>query len=233
MKENPAGAAPQLNDSTATGNNATMNGTVLASQQQPGEIGGSINFEGNTWAGLSSSSSFSFERTDSFSLSGWYKIGSNTIGALMTKMPQPANAGWELVQFQGASSPQIALGLFGTNAATGALAETPQVSMGVWHYVVATYSGTGNVAGMTIYVDGVQQTLTTMANNLATSILNNDAPAINSRALTASQESNDAMDEVRVSAKGVVLTPAWVTATYNNESKPGSFFTAVTGLTNP
>jgi hypothetical protein len=233
MKENPAGVAPQLNDSTGTGNNATMNGSVLASQQQPGEIGGSINFEGDTWAGLASSSSFSFERTDSFSLSGWYKIGSNTIGALMTKMPQPANAGWEFVQFQGASSPQIALGLFGTNAATGALAETPPVSMGVWHYIVATYSGTGNVAGMTIYVDGVQQTLTTMENNLATSILNNDAPAINSRALTASQESNDAMDEVRISAKGVVLTPAWVTATYNNESKPANFFTVVTGLTNP
>ena len=46
LKENPAGAAPQLNDSTANGNNATMNGTLLASQQQPGEIDGSVNFEG-------------------------------------------------------------------------------------------------------------------------------------------------------------------------------------------
>jgi hypothetical protein len=41
------------------------------------------------------------------------------------------------------------------------------------------------------------------------------------------------MDELRVSAKGVVYPAAWVTATYNNESKPGSFFTVVTGLTNP
>jgi hypothetical protein len=232
MKENPAGAAPQLNDSTGNGNNATMNGSVLASQQQAGEIGGSINFEGDTWAGLSSSSAFSFERTDSFSLSGWYKIGSNTIGALLTKVPQPVNAGWELVQFQGASSPQIALGLFGTNFSTGALAETPQVSMGVWHYVVATYSGTGTVAGMSIYIDGVKQTLTTMENNLATSIVNAATPSINSRS-TATQESNDDMDELRVSAKGVVYPAAWVTATYNNESKPANFFTVVTGLTNP
>jgi hypothetical protein len=79
----------------------------------------------------------------------------------------------------------------------------------------------------------VNQTLGAEKNNLATSILNNDAPAINSRVVTASQESDDVMDEVRVSAKGVVLTPAWVTASYNNQSSPGTFFTVATGLTNP
>ena len=41
------------------------------------------------------------------------------------------------------------------------------------------------------------------------------------------------MDELRVSTKGVVLTPAWVTASYNNESSPATFFTVNTGLTNP
>jgi hypothetical protein len=71
-----------------------------------------------------------------------------------------------------------------------------------------------------------------MENNLATSILNNATPAINSRS-SDFQNSNDAMDELRVSAKGVVYSPAWVTATYNNESSPGTFFTAVTGMTNP
>ncbi|MGD0629423.1 MAG: hypothetical protein ABR987_08725 [Terracidiphilus sp.] len=86
---------------------------------------------------------------------------------------------------------------------------------------------------MTIYVDGVKQTLTTMENNLATSILNNVTPSINSRTPTGSLIGNNSMDELRVSAKGVVLPSAWVTATYNNESKPGSFFTVVTGVTNP
>jgi hypothetical protein len=31
----------------------------------------------------------------------------------------------------------------------------------------------------------------------------------------------------------VVFSPAFVTASYNNQSQPGTFFTAVTGLTNP
>ena len=106
------------------------------------------------------------------------------------------------------------------------------MSIGVWHYVVATYSGTGNTAGMNICVDGVKQTLTTLENSLATSIPNRSTPAINSRS-TDFQNSNDATDELRVSAKGVVYSAAWVTATYKNESSPGTFFTAVTGMTNP
>ena len=179
LKENPAGAAPQLNDSTANGNNATMNGTQLASQQQPGEIDGSVNFEGDTWAGIANPANFSFERTDSFSLSGWFKIASNSAGTLLSKFTG-ADQGWALLQFTGAT-PAFSLGLFGTNASTSVLAETPDVTIGSWHYVVATYSGTSTVAGVKIYVDGVNQTLTTLSNNLTTSIVNTVTPVINGR----------------------------------------------------
>jgi hypothetical protein len=232
MKENPAGGAPQLNDSTGNGNNATMQGAAVAGQQQPGEIDGSIGFTTSTWANLSSTSAFSFERTDSFSLSGWIKIGSNTNGQILTKQTAAENGGWMLFQNPVGASPAIELGLVGTNASTLALARTPSISIGTWHYVVATYSGTSTTAGMSIYVDGVPQTLTSISNNLSASILNNVAPAINSRA-TGYLESGDGMDELRVSTKGVVLTPAWVTASYNNESSPATFFTVSTGLTNP
>ena len=108
--------------------------------------------------------------------------------------------------------------------------ETPALTMGAWHYVVATYSGTGTVAGINIYVDGVNQPLTTLTNNLASSIVNTVTPAINGRG-GPNQMSTDSMDELRISAKGVVLSPAWITASYNNQSKPGTFFTAATGLT--
>jgi uncharacterized protein (TIGR03437 family) len=40
------------------------------------------------------------------------------------------------------------------------------------------------------------------------------------------------MDEIRVSTKGVVFSPAYVTATYNNQSSPATFFSTVTGLIN-
>ncbi len=49
------------------------------------------------------------------------------------------------------ASPAIEFGLIGTGAQTIALARTPSISIGAWHYVVATYSGTGTTAGMTMY----------------------------------------------------------------------------------
>jgi hypothetical protein len=232
LKENPAGTAPQLNDSTANGNNATMNGSVAAAQQQPGEIGGSINFEGDTWASLPSPGNFNFDRTDSFSLSGWFRIASNSSGTLLSKFPGPPTPGWLLMQNAGSSAPAFELILYGGTTGGGASAATPSVTVGQWHYVVVTYSGTSSVAGMQIYVDGVSQPLTTLNNTLTASIQNAAIAAINGRA-GPTQMSTNTMDEIRISAKGVVFSPSWVTASFNNESHPATFFTTTTGLTYP
>jgi hypothetical protein len=230
LKENPAGTAPQMNDSTGNADHATMNGAAQANQQQAGQIDGSINFEGNTWAGPANPPNFSFERTDSFSISGWFKMASNSSGTLLSKLGANTSLGWAFLQFTSGSGPSVALGLFG-GSGNQALAETPALTTGVWHNIVVTYSGTSTVAGMQIYVDGVRQTLTSLGNNLTASIVNAIIPAINGRGGGATM-STDSMDELRVSAKGVVFSPAWVTATYNNQKNPGAFFTVATGLTN-
>ena len=232
LKENPAGPSPQMNDSTANANNATMNGAVLASQQQPGEIDGSLNFGGNTWAGLAKPANFSFDRTDSFSLSGWFKVASNSGGTLLSKFPGPPTPGWLLMQEAGSSAPGFQLILFGGTGGGGLSVETPAVTIGTWHYVVVTYSGTSSAAGIHIYVDGVNQPLTTLNNTLTASILNSSAAAINGRD-GPTQMSTDTMDEIRISTKGVVFSPAWVTASFNNQSRPATFFTVATGVTNP
>ncbi|HTA45567.1 MAG TPA: choice-of-anchor D domain-containing protein [Bryobacteraceae bacterium] len=231
LKENPAGSAPQLNDSTVNANQATMNGAVQSTQQQPGEISGSVNFEGNTWASIANPANFSFERTDSFSLSGWFNAPPNSSGTLLSKF-QIGGAGWALIQYSGSTSSVFALGLFGSGQGTYALASTPAVTIGAWHYLVATYSGTGSVAGMKIYVDGVQQPLSTVGDNLATSIVNPYTPVINGRN-GPYQMSKDSMEEIRISNKRVVFSPDWVTANFNNQSHPNTFFTVATGLTIP
>jgi hypothetical protein len=227
LKENPAGTAPQMNDSTANGNNATMNGTVLASRQQPGEIDGSINFEGDSWASMANPANFSFERTNSFSLSGWFNLATNSAGTLLAKFAN-GGAGWALAEEPG---PVFSFFLAGAGESTLLLADTPDVTLGTWHYVVATYSGTSTAAGVQIYVDGVNKPLTVLSNNLAASILNSITPTINGRGGPV-QESTASMDELRISAPGVVFSPAYVTASFNNQSRPGAFFSVVTGLTN-
>ena len=81
-------------------------------------------------------------------------------------------------------------------------------------------------------MDGVNQLLTTLNNTLSASILNTSVRAINGRA-GPTQMSTDSMDEIRISAKGVVFSPAWVTASFNNESIPATFFNVVTGSAAP
>jgi hypothetical protein len=210
-----------------------MSGTLNSGEQQPGQVGGSLNFTpSKAWAGLANPTDFSFERTDSFSLAGWFKTTSNSSGTLVGKMDANSTTGWALYQFATGTTPRFALGLEGNGAASNfAMAATPALSMNTWHYVVVTYTGTSTVAGMKIYVDGVNQTLSTIKDALTVSIQNAITPTINGRG-GATDMSSDGIDEVRVFAKGVVLTPDWITASYNNQLNPGTFFTAVTGITN-
>ena len=85
---------------------------------------------------------------------------------------------------------------------------------------------------MKIYVDGVNQPLTIIADALTQSIVNAAVPAVINGRGGATDMSYDGIDEVRVSNRGVAFPQEWVTATYNNQKNPATFFSVVTGLTN-
>lgn len=46
LSEDPSGTAPQMKDSTSNGNNGTSNGSMTASDQVPGQVDGSLDFDG-------------------------------------------------------------------------------------------------------------------------------------------------------------------------------------------
>jgi hypothetical protein len=231
LQDNPTGAVPQVVDSTAGAHHGTLNGTVVGTQQQPGPIAGSLDFSvDKAWGALANPADFNFERTDAFSLAAWIRLNSNTSGTLLSKLDATSTTGWGLFQYGTATTPRFSLGMQGNGAANNyAMVATNALPLG-WHYVVVTYSGTSTVAGMKIYVDGVSQPLTTLSDTLTVSTLNTQTPALNGRG-GATNMSSDSFDEVRVAAKGVVLAPDWVTATYNNQSSPAAFFSVATGLT--
>src|SRR6185369_6575702 len=95
----------------------------LSSQQQAGQVGGSLSFaSAKAWAALANGTDFSFERTDSFSLAGWFITTSNTSGTLLAKLDANATTGWGLFQYATATTPRFSLGLIGTNGSAGKFA---------------------------------------------------------------------------------------------------------------
>ncbi|HEV3330984.1 MAG TPA: choice-of-anchor D domain-containing protein, partial [Bryobacteraceae bacterium] len=142
LEENPSGAAPQMNDSTLNANQGTTQGGMPAGQQAPGQIGGSLNFNGgNYYVTLANASNFSFERTDSFSASCWVKPAANAWMGLLSKETSAVPiAGWMLMQGAGTLNPVFALDV-ASNWNNRAQARTSaEFSVGAWHHVVATYS---------------------------------------------------------------------------------------------
>ena len=234
LKENPAGAAPQMNDSTANANHCTANGSMPAGQQVAGEIAGSLSFNGgNYYLTCANAANFAFERTDTWSMSAWSKAVSNTPGTILSK-EQDASIGlqgWELYWRNGTTNPTLAVELANSVNNRFATRTTAEFATGVFHHLAATYSGNSLAAGATLYVDGASQAKTNVIDALGTNSIQTSAgPEVAARG-GAFARSTATMDEVRVYAKGVLLSPQWVTTEYNNQSNPGTFFTVTTGLT--
>jgi hypothetical protein len=129
-----------------------------------------------------------FERTSTFSLECWFKTSVN-INSFFTKIQQTGNnTGFGLganntgkINFSLVSTPLSALSVETTAAFTD----------GNWHHVVCTYNGSSSAAGVEIYVDGVEQGLTTIFNTLSASTVNTE-----SLFLGASLDGN--VDELRI-----------------------------------
>ena len=229
LGEAPNGIAPQMNDSTVGGENGTTNGGMPAGQQVSGEIGGGLNFSGGSYyVTLANGGNFGFERTDAFSVSVWFKSATTTPGALVSKFNAGTNTGWGLHLFGGLTPAFYVANKGTTNGIYVDL--TSGVSAGAWHHVVATYNGSGVASGVHIYVDGVDRTLNVISNTLSGSIINTAVAEINGSSGGGSL-SAATLDEVRITAKGVVLGADWVATSYNNQSSPATFWTIATGIT--
>src|SRR5581483_2006019 len=234
LAEDPSGTAPQINDSTSNGYHCTAAAPMPASQQVAGQIAGSLSFAGGTYyLTCATPTAFAFERTDSWSLSAWSKPVANTGGAILAKQTAPAALqGWNLFWRGGTSNPTLALELVGAANNRATARTSAEIPTGSFHHLVATYAGTSTTAGITLYVDGVSQAKTVIADTLGTtSLLTTATPEIAARG-GSDLRSTATDDELRVYAPGIVLSPAWIATEYNNQRNPAAFFTVATGLTN-
>lgn len=122
---------------------------------------------------------YDWEYTQAWSVACWVRTKTNASGVVLAKEEGSGNfRGWATFVRGGTSSPQFNMEVSNIGASKRAAARTTsEFTTGTYRSAIYTYDGSGVVAGMHIYVNGVDQALTTIQNNLASSTIKNSVNA--------------------------------------------------------
>ena len=147
-------------DGTTGGNDGTLiGGTYSTDTPEPPAGTHSVQLNGvDQYVDFGDAPAFDFEWNDPFSLSAWIKSTDGTQdSAIVGKMVQGGTyRGYEMHVGSTAGAGRINVWLI--NQWPGQVIEvngTVNVLDGQWHHVAMTYDGTGDAAGVEIFVDGV------------------------------------------------------------------------------
>lgn len=171
-------------------NNGTITGATWTGSGYFGYTGDdSLTFDGaGDYVTVSHNANINFERTDAFSISMWVKfneIGSATNEALISKRQTTGDQKGYVVWKD--TTDNINFQLEGDNSPVNRLrvSASPGLQNGVWYFITTTYDGTSLPSGVKIYVNGVNQTLTTVTNSLSLTIANTEPLLIGTQTLSA------------------------------------------------
>lgn len=227
LKESGDGTSGEFADSTSNNNDGqggAGSGSSTPIQTTSGKIGNAQNFDGtDDFISIGDPATLDFERSDSFTLSAWIKTADNTFNSIIGKLgASTAYPGYRLIK---QDSGKIWLQLINSWGADNRLIieSTNTVDDDVWHYIVATYSGTSDPSGVSLYIDGQAESTSTIHNSLSASVLNDVNLEIGRSGSGAAYEPfDDLIDEVRISAS--VLDPDWIATEFNNQDSPATFY---------
>lgn len=208
MDEVLTGASQTIKDWTANAGNMTSVGSWVSGQSVAGKIGNGLKLLNSTSTYATFSS---IALTSTYTIEGWFN-------------PTSATPDGDTYSFTGTSSnDQLAWGdapgyvaLFTNNSSNkvqsaGFPTPTPGTpwASNAWHHLVVTRTGTT----WTMYLDGVSNATSAQGTNLT----------INALGFLFGFVTNDIIcDELRISNS--VRSADWITASYNNQSSPSTFY---------
>lgn len=137
-------------------------GTVTnATYNAIGKVGKSLDLDGNSdYVTIPDDNSLSFTTGSpdgAFSMGGWYKFdNTDDSSILISKRPHEYQLGWDTTGY-------LTFVCFSQNSGSNYLdgrvtGWTP--TLDTWYHIYVTYDGSGDESGMSIYIDGVSQTVT-------------------------------------------------------------------------
>jgi hypothetical protein len=159
--------------------------------------------------------SHGWERTQAFTFEAWIKT--STTGAYQVILSNRATPGGQARAHDlfVNNNNKIRLYVFGNNLNRLGVESSSTVTDGSWHHIVATYDGTSAPSGCHIYIDNVDESLTTVYNTLASTTVLAANTIIGKFQNGGSYFTGD-IDEVVIYA--VELTSAQVSSRYNSGS---------------
>jgi hypothetical protein len=221
LKENPAGTAPQMKDSTSSVNHGTSAGSMTSTDQVSAKINGGLDLDGyNDYVNIPRTSTI--EPSTAITVYAWFYWHDNTAssyGKVVAKTTASDTAPYYSYSIeQSSSAAQLSAGINvgGTNYATSAQTMT----LNTWHQLVLTWSSGDYVR---FYVDGIEKAKT--GSTYSGSITYYDVPLrIGFSGYGEFNTQIDGLiDEVRIS--NIARSGAWIQTEYNNQNSPGTFYT--------
>ena len=168
------------------GNNGTLqNGVSFVA----GEVGQAFHFDSAStqFVEIPNSNNLNFERTDPFSIDAWIRTAETAVNEFIfaKRLPSSPFTGYGLLVnngqvpkcFPSDTTPPVAgeLTFFLDNSDNASCPRdhaifingATKINDGQWHHIAVTYDGSETAAGVKFYVDSVLDTLTTIADDLA------------------------------------------------------------------
>lgn len=132
------------------------------------------------------------DRDDAFSFGGWVQPAS--AGCVLSKMDDAGDMrGFDITLRKGKAIVNL---VHGWNRNAIRVSTTSSVPTGRWQHLMATYDGSGRAGGVTIYLDGVAQSVEIIHDTLTGTIRNSEPLRIGRRQASASLKG--LVDEVRL-----------------------------------
>ena len=177
-RDSYAGIGTAWNDISGNINNGVLtNGPTFNSAN-----GGSIVFDGsNDYTNIINQ--LQFERTNSFSLCIWiYPTSVSNHQLFNNETIQTSPTPYRGYRMDITTDNKIGFSLRNTVTTNQAHITTINtLTANNWYNIVATYNGSSNTSGMNIYINGVNQSVTTVVNNLTATIISNETTWIGLR----------------------------------------------------
>ncbi|MDO8469698.1 MAG: DUF2341 domain-containing protein [bacterium] len=215
LKDNPAGTAPQLRDSTSNAHHLTTVGSMVSGDQLSAKMNGGVNFDGSNDRGDSSASTL--DMNTSVTVTAWLKADTLAGGVHKKVFIHGDRFDTPYIEYSTTVSNNnkvlLSLSIAGTlNNHEG----NTTLSTATWYYFGATWDG----SNVRLYLNGAQDNTTT-ARTGSLNDLNSTSSIGGSHQW--GEYFDGVFDEVRVSS--VARTSGWIATEYNNQSSPSTFTT--------